>query len=221
MPILDKMPESNFGSSSGFSMSQAMPYVGALSSVIGTLGNVSAMKSQANTNIANINYKRDAILKNIDSRSESLEYSQASREQQLEDLNRVVGDRLSASGMEALKAEARLKAASAETGATGTTIGDAVATADVNRLHRDATILRAYDIQRANTLQSLVADRLNFTNEVESMVSGQFPSMTGMSTTGAIASGLNTGLSGFMSGLSFLSDSQREEFYGINITGEA
>jgi len=175
----------------------------ALTSMLGVMGNVSAMKART-----------DAMISNMESSATSLKFSQYAKKQQLEDLNRVVGDKLSASGLEALKAEGRLKAAAAETGSYGTSVNDAIATADVNRLHRDAEILREADIAKANKLSELVSERLSFNNQLDSMVSGQ------PSTTGAFLSALNTSVGGLQTGLNFLNTSQKEKFFGINTTGE-
>ena len=216
--MIHNLPSSTGGESA---LSSAMPYAGAISSILGTMGSVSSMKSQSRANIDNINAKKDAMIKTIGSMGTSLKYSQAIKAQQLDDLETALSDKLTTTGLEALKAEARLKAASAETGGIGGSNNDAIAMADVNRLHQDAAILRAADVAKVNTLNSMVAERLNFKNDLTSLTSGQFNGTTGVSTFGALAGGVNTALAGFTAGLNLMTPSQKEDFYGINTTGES
>jgi hypothetical protein len=139
--------------------------------------------------------------------SKSHSYNQSVKEQQLTDLNRILGDQLSASGLESMKAEARLKAASAETGATGTSNSEAIQSAKINQLHQESAIMRSYDVQKANKQQEMIAARLNFENVLDSMVSGQ------QSSTSAGLQTLSAGLRGGNAGLSFMSDASKQNYF--------
>lgn len=179
-------------------------FASSLTTIIGTIGA-----------IKDIENRKDALIRTMEGRAESVKFSQFNKKQQLEDIDRLIGDKLTASGLEALKAESRLKATAAETGASGTTIQDAVATADVNRLHRDAAILREGDVAKANKLTELISERLSFGAELEGLVSGQ------PSNTSALVAGLSGSLQGLKTGLSLMTTTQKEEFFGVNITGES
>ncbi len=176
-----------------------LPAVGALIGMAGTY------EDRSNEN--------EALMQNMGNQAESLLYSQGVTSQKLDDLDRVLGDKLSASGLEAMKTESRLKAASAETGGTGGSNQDAINTAGVNKLHRDAALFKAHDTQKANTQSQMIANRLNFENEIESMISSQQSALSaGLETFGAGLQGLNLGMR-------FLSGAGKEAFFGTNITG--
>ena len=165
--------------------------------------------------IADIESQNKALMTNMGNQAESLKFSQNVVEQQLVDLERVMGDQLSASGMEAMKRESRLKAASAETGGTGTSNQDAIMTAEMDKLHRDAVIIRTGDVKKTNKMNEMVASRLGFENTLDSMISGQ------QSAASAGLQTLNAGMSGINMGLLYLGQSDREDFFGTNTTGEA
>ena len=188
----------------GLSDFNAASMVPALTSLIGIAGTAH-----------DIDAKNDALMTNMRNQAKSLAHTQGVNAQQLQDLDRVVGDKMTASGLEALKTEGRLKAASAETGATGTSNAEAIQTATVNQLHNEAAILRTYDIQKSNTQQQMIASRLGFENSMESMMSGQ------QSAESAFLQSLSSGLSGMNQGIMMLNGSQRENFFGTNTSGVA
>lgn len=184
---------------SGMSMASFMPAITSALGVIATGEDIAK--------------KNEVLMENMANEAENLQYKQGQSAQKLDDMDRVLGDKLSASGLEAMKRESRLKAASAETGGTGGSVDSAIATAEMDKLHRDAVILRTYDVNKANQQQQMVADRLNFENTTESMLTGQQSSLSaGLQT-------LNAGVSGISTGLSFLNDSQKEKFFGTDTTG--
>ena len=178
------------------------PYLTTATTLLGVLG-TSHDIDQANK----------ALMENLGNQAESLEIKQGQKAQQLDDLDRILGDQLSASGLEAMKRESRLKAASAETGATGTSNQEAIMTAEMDKLHRDAVLLRTADVKKANTQSQMVADRLNFENTTESMLTGQ---------QSALSAGLETAssaLRGFNQGLLYLNASQKEQLFNTDTTG--
>ena len=185
-------------------MAGAAMFMPALTGILGAWGAGEDIKAQSK-----------ATIKDIKNRGQKLMWSQDNKLQQIKDLDRVFSDKLTASGLEALKAEGRLKAASAETGTradTGST-GTAIAQAEVNRLHRDAMILRTADVKKANTLQEMVGERMNFEYGLDVMTSGQ------SSNTGLWLNALNQTGSSMMAGLNFMNDSQKAEFFQTNTTG--
>ena len=135
---------------SGMSMASFMPAITSALGVIATGEDIAR--------------KNEVLMENMVNEAENLYRKQGQSAQKLDDMDRVLGDKLSASGLEALKKESRLKAASAETGGVGGSNTEAIQTANVNQLHRNASILRTADIQKANEVNQMVADRLNFEN---------------------------------------------------------
>jgi len=189
------------GAGEGFS---AMSLIPALTSLVGVAGTMKDIEA-----------KNEALMVNMRNQATNFEAQQGSTMQQLADLDAILGDKLSASGLEAMKTEGRLKAASAETGATGTSNVEAQQTAQVNRLHNEAALLRTYDVQKASTQQSLIAQRLNFEGNLDAMISGQ------QSPLSAFLQTANAGLSGMNQGINMLNASQREQFFNTNTTGVA
>ncbi len=202
LPDLTVTDTTNSSSSPSNGGNAVASFAPALMSLIGVAGSISDIRDK-NSNI------RD----NIQNQADSLGYLQGSQKQQLEDLNRVLGDKLSSSGLEALKTEARLKAASAETGASGASNQSAINTAEVNKLHRDAALLRSYDVSRANQLQEITASRLGFESRAQSIASGT------QSAFSAALQTLNAGLTGMNKGIGLLNQSQKENFFNTNTTG--
>ncbi len=180
----------------------AMSMVPALTSLLG----VSAT-------LADIDAQNEATKKTLENQAKGLKYTQNRVEVQLDQIDRAMGDKLSASGMESMKRESRLKAASAETGGVGTSNQEAIATAEMDKLHRDATIIRTGDVQRENKMNEMVASRLNFESTSDALIySQQSPLSAGLQT-------LNSGMKGLNMGLLYLNQSQREDFFGTNTTG--
>ena len=182
-----------------YSTSGASLYIPAVGTALGVIGSVADIKAQGKATVANIK-----------SEGKSLLYRTRIHAQQLEDLTRMASDKMSANGLEALKAEARLKAAGAETGTV--TKAELTNTAKVDELHANAVVLRTEDIQRHSTKQQMVADRMSFVNKTDSMISGMPSGLSaGLST-------FNASLSGFNSGMNYLNESQQQDFWGIDGT---
>lgn len=184
-------------------MDNATLFIPALTSLLGAGSAASDIESQ-----------NRAVLANIKSDYESLNFSLRQKNAQMDDLNRAVGDKLSETGFQAMVTESRLRAASAETGTSGTVAREATSQADVQRLHSDAIILRESDLSKQSLMTSAAAEIMSFENRADSMRSQMVsPLSAGLNT-------LSSGISGFQSGLSFLSTSQQEDLFGTNTTGE-
>jgi len=180
----------------------ALSVIPALTSLLGV---GAALADQENRN--------EAIKTNLENQEKTLKHTQNNIEKQLVQIDRVVGDKLSASGLESMKRESRLKAASAETGATGTSNAEAVATASVDELHQNAAIIRTGDVQRESKMNEMVSARLNFESATDAIISGSQSAMSaGLET-------FNAGMKGVNLGLLYLGQSGREDFFGTNTTG--
>lgn len=160
---------------------------------------------------ADIKAQNRATIANIESAARSLKYSLRAKSQQFEELDRVIGDKLSLSALEQMKAEGRLKAAGAETGVAN--IEEVITDSYMQENFKVSAILRESDVAKDNIKQSMVADRLGFVSTAESLRSGmRSPLSAGLNVLGA-------GISGFNTGLSFLSSANQERVLGVDTTG--
>ena len=159
--------------------------------------------------LADMENENQAIKDSMESAVESSLYKQNLQGEQIRDLERITGDKLTASGLEELKAESRLKASAAETGATGTSNTEAVATSSMNKLHRDAVIRREGETQIKNANAALVSTRLNLDNQLTMMSSRTQSPLKGFLAT------MNSGVSGFNTGLTYMNSSQKEKLFNI------
>ena len=193
----------NVAPTTGFGVGGVMTGIASVIPALTSLLGVSAK-------VADIEAKNEAILRNMESAEDSYIFSVATREQQLKDLEAVAADKMTASGLEQLKLEASIKAGSAETGAKSK---DALVQANMNKLHTDSAIMRSYEVQKGGVMSAMVAERLGFENQLESMASGMStPLNVGLQTFGS-------GMQGFNLGLMLLSQNQQEAVYGTNTTG--
>jgi hypothetical protein len=185
------------GSSTGSDIASLIP---ALTSLIGLGGTMSDIERESN-----------ATVKNIESLVTSQKFTQSQKSYQLEQMNEVLGDKLSVSGLESLKREATLKAASAETGSTSQQ--EVIEQAFVEENFRNSALVRDSRIQKDSLKMSMVADRLNFSNQVEALQYGMLtPLSAGLKTFGS-------GLQGFNTGLGMIPSNSRDSTLGVDTKG--
>jgi len=156
---------------------------------------------------ADIAARNKRTIRNIENQTEAYRSTLNIRSQQLRDLERAAGDKMTSNGLTALQKESRLKAGAAETGGTGTSNTEAIATAEVGLLHANAVVVRSYEVSKGSMMQTMVAEGLNFENAIENEVLG----MT--STELAFYETLNAGMSGLYTGLNFMNATQKESFF--------
>lgn len=181
---------------SGFSATMLLP---ALTGLLGAGSAAEDIRTQSRVTVANIKAAGKALV-----------FSQHSKGEQLKELDRVIGDKLSASGLETLKREARLRTAAAETGVAGTSTEEAIGEAYMEENFRTAAIMREADINKHSLKQSMVADLLQFESDTSAMVTGmRSPSSTFLTILGA-------GISGFNTGLSFMTQADRDRLLGVD-----
>ena len=159
--------------------------------------------------LADMENENQAIKDSMESAVESSLYKQNLQGEQIRDLERITGDKLTASGLEELKAESRLKASAAETGATGTSNTEAVATSGMNKLHRDAVIQRDGEIAVKNAMNAMTSEALNLDNQLTMMASRTASPLKGFLAT------MNAGVSGFNNGLSYMSSADKQKLFNI------
>ena len=130
-------------------------------------------KASGKASVADIKQQGLATQKNIENRAEAVRFSQGISEQRLGDMDIALSDKMSQTGLESLKREAKLKAASAETGTSGASQQEAMQTVMVEQNFANAAIVRDFTVMKNETKMSMVADLLNFSNETESIIFGQ------------------------------------------------
>ena len=159
--------------------------------------------------LADMDAENKAIQDSMESAIDASKFKMNQQAEQIQDLERITGDKLTASGLEELKAESRLKAGAAETGATGTSNTEAVATSGMNKLHRDAVIQREGSIAVKNSMNAMTSERLNLDNQLTMMASRTASPLKGFLAT------MNAGISGFNNGLSYMSSADKQKLFNI------
>ncbi len=154
-----------------------------------------------------IQNRSKAILQNMDSQIESFEWSQNVKKEQLQELDRAVGDKMTERGVQTLITEARLRAGAAETGTAGGTTAGAVTDAYKQESLDMAAILRQGEISQVSMFRQMQSDRLSLGNRLTSLASGM------QTTESAALSTLSAGLAGFNTGLGYLNTDQQESLF--------
>ncbi len=161
---------------------------------------------------ADIEARSDATIRQIANETDVFKFRMNVQEQQLKDLERATGDKMTASGLENLKRESRLKAVGAETGST-TVSDELISASDVNTLHEDAAILRISEVNKGSMMQQMVGEQLGFENTLDTLVEGmQSPLSAGLQMA-------STGMSSFNTGLAYLNLTQKESFFNTETKG--
>ncbi len=123
----------------------------------------------SSANIVDLKAKSEAIETNMASAVTSYQHSSDISYEQLDDLDRAVGDKMTNEGMNTMVAEARLRAASAETGGVAR---DYVTKAGrmQQSLNNAATIRQARN-SKIGILRQMSTDKLNLDNQLTSLAS--------------------------------------------------
>ena len=139
-------------------------------------------KSVTAATISDIQKQSAATQNTIEGMSDSIKFSQFQKEWQLKEIDSIMGDRLTASGMESLKREATLKAAAAETGSQGgASQAEVIQDTFVQENFNNAMIVRDARVAKDTTKMSMVADILNFNKQTDAMIFGlQSPESVGL-----------------------------------------
>lgn len=168
----------------------------------GVLGGIGSSRAKS----ADIKARGTATRRAIESSARATKYSQFQDERQLERINEIMGDRLSASGMERMQREARLKAASAETG--GEPSYEVINTALVEENFRNAVIVRDATEQQVSTKMNMIAKELDFKFGAQNEIWGmQTPTSAGLQ-------GFTNVLQGFQGGMNLFTNTAQILGYG-------
>ncbi len=131
--------------------------------------------------ISDINRQSRAMQSNIDAMADSIKFSQFQKEWQLKEIDSIMGDRLTATGMESMKREATLKAAAAETGSSGVSQMEVIQDTFVQENFNNAMIVRDARVAKDTTKMSMVGQILSFDKQTDAMIFGmQSPESVGL-----------------------------------------
>lgn len=193
---------SNSGSGLGFS-----GYAGIASTAVGAIGTLSDLSSFK----ANLKAQRSADISTAGNIVTSYELQMSQNKEAIENINELLGDKLSERGLDALKEASLLKAASAETGTSGGTTEMSVEEAYLNENMDRANIISSANQQAKDILSSIETNKLSVRSNIDSVLLGGGT----IDTTSSALSGLSGGLSGGLNMLNFMTDAQKSEFFGV------
>ena len=167
-------------------------------------------KASGKASVADIKQQGLATQKNIENRAEAVRFSQGVSEQRLGDMDIALSDKMSQTGLESLKREARLKAASAETGTSGGTTTSVVKDTRMQQSLNNAMTIRQARNSKLGILRQMSTDKLSLDNQLTSLASGiTSPFAAGLST-------MNAGMAGYQNGMNFMNQVEQERYYGYN-----
>lgn len=169
-------------STSMFSGLGGMSMAGALSGLVGTFlgtsAQVSAIKSQS-----------QAIIKQIEAEGRNYVFESSMIEQQRKEVARELGDMMTDVGLQGLEAEAKVRAMNAERGVSGSSVDASSLDVAMKMNKANADLISQYNNNDVNLLRRQLAKRVEMENKMSQLASG-------------IASPASAGLSALMGGVS-------------------
>lgn len=165
--------------------SLAIGLTGALGSILGASANVSAIKAQS-----------QSIVKQIEAESKSYVWEVSVIEQQRREARRELGDMMSDVGLQAVEAEATVRATNAMRGVSGSSVEQSSTEVAMKANLANADLIRQYENTDVNLLRRELARRIEFDNKTSALASG-IPS-----SSSAFLNTLSGAVQGFGSGLS-------------------
>jgi hypothetical protein len=207
--------EANYGTAQGYdsaSEANSSGYVGyasaiqAATSVLSGIAETQAFK-------AKLEAETNAAIQNVGNAVTSFELQQVKNKEQIDNINHILGDKLSERGLIAMKEEALLRTASAETGTSGGTTAMAVKEAFINENMDKANLISAARQQMKSVYSSMDMNLVGIQNSIDSQLLGG----TAV-TTNPLISGIAGGLNVATNTLSMIPMSARVEAFGIKPT---
>lgn len=189
----------------------AAPYaagISALTSVMGDIAATKAFKTQ-------LDAKLKSQIASMKSATTSFELEQMKMGEQIQELNEVLGDKLSARGLQAIRNEATLKAAAAETGTAGGTTDVAIQQAYLDEHFDRANIISASKSKQKGIMRSMDISTERLRNDLRGIASGM-PSVKSDPLTSALSGGLNV----FTGTLGLMPESEKADLFGILPKGD-
>lgn len=154
------------------------------------------LEADTNTYIRQLEADTETAITNVGNAVTSFELQQSQNRQQIDNINRILGDKLTERGLAALKEAALLRAAAAETGTTGGTSTFAVKEAFITENMDKANLVSTARQQVRGILTAMDVSELSLQQEIDSLLLGRQSISGGLAITtdpfiSGIASGLN------------------------------
>jgi len=188
------------------------PYAAGISAISSVVGDQMATKAFK----AELNARTNAAIQNVGNAVTSFELQQVKNKEQVENINHVLGDKLSERGLNAMKEASLLKAASAETGTSGGTTDMAVKEAFINENMDKANIVSSARQQRRNIFIGMDIAEVGIKNTIDSTLLGGGVEIG----TDPLLAGIAGGMGGVTDVLGMIPMSERVEAFGIKPDGE-
>jgi len=187
-------------------------YAAAATSVTNIISNQLATENFK----AQLDASTDAAIQNVGNAVTSFELQQVKNKEQIDNINSVLGDKLSERGLNAMKEASLLKTAAAETGTTGGTTSLAIKEAFINENMDKANIVASARQQTRNLLIGMDIAEVGIQNQIDSILIGGGVNIG----TDPLVTGIAAGLGGVSDILGAIPVSERVEAFGITPNGE-
>ena len=158
-----------------------------------------------------VSSQRSVDLLNVKNLTGSYEVTYNKNVEQINAINQALGSKLSERGLQAMKEEALLRVAAAETGTVGGTTEGSINEAFMNEAFDKANIVAAAETQVVNVMTGMALQENQTRNQIDSMLLGGGVRVDTNSTLAAIAGGLNVGMQTF----GLLSQQEKVNAFGI------
>ena len=219
---------SNEGSGTGTGLSYGgyASVISGVSSVASSFAETKAFEDQLDARsrnyMASLKANADAAIQNVGNLMTSFELQQVQNKDNINNINHILGDKLSERGLSAMKEEALLRAGAAETGTTGGTTDMAVKEAFINENMDKANIVSSARQQNRAIFQAMDVADLRMSHQIDSILLGglEAPQITEMNTSPIIA-GLQGGLGAFTNTMNLMPMSERSQVFGIEPEGRS
>jgi len=181
---------------------------------IAALSSISSGFAQTSSFEAQLKADTEAAIQNAGNLVTSYELQQTKNKEQIENINSVLGDKLSERGLKAMKEASLLKTAAAETGTTGGSTNEAIREAFINENMDKANIISQAKQQTRNILIGMETTDLSVRNQIDSILLGGAIQIE----TDPLLAGISGGLSVFTDMLNMLPQSERTKIFGVSPT---
>ncbi len=146
---------------------------------------------------------------------EEYEFQASVNQQQMDAVNRVVGDKMSVTGLERLKNKASLKASAAMTGTSGGTTDSVIQEASIIEMMDNAVIVAQGRAQKTQLSQQIQGQAISARNRLNNLAASM------QSPTSSALGMIDAGLQGFTQGYMMLPASERRKYFGQSKEGYA
>lgn len=189
----------------GASTSNYAPYAAAAQASTDVLSGF--LETGAFKDKLSANYEAAVI--NAGNKVTAFELSSSQNAEQIKNLNEVLGDKLTDRTLRMVKERALSKAASAEGGLSGGTIGGLIDEAELTAIMDKASIISEYRHQRMSVTRAMERGRASTEFEIDNILLG---GAMQINTNIGIA-GLHAGMQGSMSVVQLLPDSEKAKLF--------